>query len=216
VPESQNDTVANLTPLGNELYFTAELEENSSSLLRYNVQSQTLKTILIQAITSNGLSINHLTVLNDKLYFTATSFGIENNQSQQIFQYDPLSFSYKSITNIESSTLDSENSPFSQLTVVNKKLFFKFTPTPNQYNLLGKIWTYDPTLAESRELTDFVIDDLLVFQNKLYFTDTIKGKFGCFDAIIIEFCQQEVDLPNGYTYYEDYFYDVSNFHSNFF
>jgi ELWxxDGT repeat protein len=140
----------NLTALGNNLYFTAEVGSAGSQLWRVSGNTPTQLT----SINPGGFNPGNLKVFGSNLYFTAT-----DNRGTELWVYNGNTASLFSDINLTGSSNPSE------LTVVGSQLFFTANDGTGK-----KVWVYN---GSSVSLVSGIYSDptnLTVFDGKLYFT----------------------------------------------
>ncbi|HIK05310.1 MAG TPA: pre-peptidase C-terminal domain-containing protein [Trichormus sp. M33_DOE_039] len=151
-----NSDPANLTALGNTLYFTANDSSTGVQLWSSNGSTATRLSNITDFNPSN------LTVFNNRLYFTASnsSFG------QELWEYNGTS-----VNRISDINTGTGNSNPNNLTVAGNKLFF----TAVDNSSTRKLWVYNGTSLNLVDInpsfaTSSTPTFTTAFNNRLFFT----------------------------------------------
>lgn len=219
-----NSSPEELTIFNDILFFIAEDEDHGKELWSYD---GTAPPTMVEDINPGPLGSFHsnygeFTVFNEKLYFPALdSNGVE------LWSYD----------GINTPTLVSDIHPgiFSafpeELTIFNEKLYFTAYDTIGSTTLFDPLliqglWSYDginsPTLVKlfyHDALDHWPISDLIVFNEKLYFTaiDSSHGKeLWSYDGVNSPSLIQDINSgpahssPDKFTIHNNILYFVAN------
>lgn len=182
--------VTSLTVYKDTLYFVAGTSTNSTGetqLWKYD-GTNTPEEIAGTVSTSPSGKISSLVVFDNKLYFPYSS----NGSNKELYSYDGSSVNL--VADVNADTTSSSNP--SDFTLYNNKMYFK---TANLPGLGVRVYEYDGVNAPvdiigSGSLNIF---DLIVFDNKLFFTKLNGGNIELFsyDGTSVS---TKIDL-NGFT-----------------
>jgi ELWxxDGT repeat protein len=165
-----NSNPANLTALGNLLYFTADDGVNGIQLLRSDGTTTTSLSNI------SNFDPNNLIVFNNKLYFTA---------SNSTFGRELWEFNGTSLARISDINVGAGNSNPGNLTVVGNKLFF----TSVDSSSIRKLWFYDGTSVNLVDVnpgfaTTSTPTFTTAFNNRLFFSAKNNSQLWSTDGTI--------------------------------
>ncbi|WP_026734432.1 ELWxxDGT repeat protein [Fischerella sp. PCC 9605] len=161
---------ANLTALGNTLYFTADDGVNGMQLWRSDGNTAT------RLSNTSNFNPSKLIVFNNRLYFIA---------SDSTFGRELWEFNGTSVNRISDINLGTGNSDPDNLTVVGNQLFFTATDSSN----IKKLWVYDGTTVNLVDInpgfaTTGTPTFTTAFNNRLFFTAQNNSQLWSTDATI--------------------------------
>lgn len=193
MPGTDSSVTGNITVYNNNIYFTAD-SNNNNELWVYNPLASTVA--MVADINPGGSSSPHnLVVLNGKLYFTAD----DGTNGRELFAYDGISTPQR-LTDVAPGSFDGiQDTKASLITWYNNKVYFVGMNTSAE----KQIYVYDPAtsntvVAASTNGTNTSEPLWLTnYAGKIYFSsynDTSGFELWAYDgvaapAVAINFCK---------------------------
>jgi ELWxxDGT repeat protein len=158
---ANGSSISNLTTLGTKVYFEAVNE-------LWETDGTAAGTIKVAAATTAGISnVAKFYSWSDKIFFEG-----DDGSGDQLWVYDPTLNTVTNISNISGSNTNHDPSDY---TAFNGFLYYRGEDANDSD---GHLFRTDGTSVEQIDSTIKDVDDLVVFDNKIYFegNDYVLGK----------------------------------------
>lgn len=190
-----------LTAIDGYLFFILSIDENSQSLWSFNTSTRGFSKIHSNPSQHISYLISSLTPLNNELYFLA----IEYEQKPEIWSYKT------EVGSATQHTLFSQtNAYIDQVTVYRNALYFTVEDeiAPKQLWFLYSITKHYAPVTTPQNKTFDNIDDLIVWDNKLYFTHNNDQHLSYYDNISNRYSETNIDMPIAMGTHGEYYSNV--------
>jgi hypothetical protein len=181
-------TIRELTVLGDDLFFTLSEAENNQSLWGFNKTNNSFTQLHSSGAQQAFYGLHSLIALNNEIYFLVE----QSEQQAEIWSYEVAAGTVTQHTDFAAS-----NAHVEQVTAYRNALYFTYkddTTDSQLWFLYSVDKNYGP-VTTSQNKTFNSIEDLIVWDNKLYFTHQHDQSLSFYDNLTNRYSEANIDMP---------------------